>query len=342
MDGPSQRTYLAFLQGNAPFRGRSQKEMAMSRIPEVIDLDEQMEKLVVIAGDDNFKFIRERCGGDFLAVLDAEMKGADGLPKAPSRGVEELKKFLDATAIIRGKIAQLERDGFMIAGYEIRKALTYPGYRILGEIHPLAKTVPVTLVIFNPKLTLTVLGKSHPTEPQWLNAEDVPKELVLRAYGSRDLIFREDLLRTLRSYNQPLEGGLEKRLPKKYEVCRKFETSALLPNNPKMPTEVEGKGLGFAYYTKKSTILRCFTKKEQEQIAVWQFYLPKQYAGYKAHELYFGLHKQEEHAGWQNKRAPFCSTNTSNGYGAIAYPGEAYHCFDKRSARFKGTRILLY
>ena len=316
----------------------------MGRIPEIIDLDVQTEKLALIAADEHFRFIRERCGGDFLAVLDAEMKGTDGLPKAPSRGVEELKKFLDATAIVRGKIAQLERDGFTIAGYEIRKALTYPGYRMLGETEPFAKTTPITLAMFHPEVTLQVLARMHRADQYWCKIEDVPKDLYLPFHRrSGEVIFFKELLDSLHDLNAPMFTKLERSIGKTKRInrIRNLSESVILPNRFKKQRTKISYSFAVICYAQKNVVLRCFTKKEQEQIAVWQFNLPKAYAGKAEHHLYFGLHLEAERNYWLNKRRPFCSSNTFHGYGAIAYPGEAYHCFDKKSERFKGTRILL-
>lgn len=314
----------------------------MSKIPEVIDLDTQRLKLIAtFGGNMDFRNIRGKCGGDFLAVTDARMENGDGTAMVPSAGVGNLKYFLTSFANVRGKIAQLNRDGFTLAAHEAREALERPGYRMLGETEPFEVTIPITLVMFNPRVTLKVLAQKHTREPHWCKIEEVPKEVPIPSYRNYGgIIAYKDLLDSLHDLNERMFGKLKER-PGKHIHHRDMYHSVVLPNVPKDQSSKLAYGTVFACYATKSNVLRRFTKKEQEQITIWQFNLPKMYAGQEEHHLYFGLHKQEEHARWQRIRAPFCSEDILHGYGAIAYPGEAYHCFDERSKKFEGTRILL-
>lgn len=325
----------------------------MSRIPEVIDLDEQAEKLkTTFGGNLDFKAIRGRCSGELLSVTDAVMHADDGTPKAPSHGVDDLKRFLTSFANIRGKIAQLERDGFTLAVHEAREALEHPGYRMLGETEPLEETIPVTLLIFEPELTLWLLTQESGVyfTRTWLNTAAVPstiwerlfeKSLDLKYY---DKVSASDIYKTLWGINEPLRNKLSAARKGRFD-CENGTSMAISVTLPDPQGEKDSKiGLGYfalALYKKRNAIMRCFTHEERKRIAAWQFHLPKAYAGKEEHHLYFGLHLVAEHEYWLRKRNPFCSSNIVNGYGAIAYPGEAYHCFDKKSERFKGTRILL-
>lgn len=315
----------------------------MSRIPEVISLDAQAEKLTLtFGGNTDFDDVRGKCGDTFLAASDAAMLTKEGNAQAPSAGVKDLKKFLTSFANVRGKIAQLERDGYALAAHEAREALKYPDYRMLGEIEPLSNAVPITLMMVNPELTLSVLTQKHGYQMHWCNIEDAPTGLNIPSYMvCRGTVHYVDIIKSLRDRNSTLFEKLNDQ-PAKHIHHRHMSSSVLLPNKPlDQETKIGFGAFACACYASKSKLLQRFTKAEQEHIALWQFDLPKEYAGKEAHYLYFGLHKREEHEYWSRMRAPFCSLNVVNGYGAIAYPGEAYHCFDKTHQRFKGTRILL-
>lgn len=318
----------------------------MSRIPEAatIDLQLQAEKLFETFGGaqlTNFKRVREQCGDKLLNVTDAIMRTKDGTQKAPSAGTEDLRAFFDALVIIRNKIAQLERDGFTLAAHEARKALECPGYRMIGENEPFETTVPVMLMMVNPELTLSVLAKKH--EHHWCNIEDVPKGLNMTTYQAhRGVVWRTDLFKQLHYRNAPLFEKLKGR-PAKHIHHRSMDQSIVLPDKENVQRTKIGVRATFACAcdASKGRVLSRFTKAEQEHIALWEFELPKVYTE-EGNHISFGLHKEKEHARWQRLRKPFCSTNIINGYGAIAYPGEAYRCFDAQTKRFEGTRILLY
>lgn len=327
----------------------------MSKIPEatVIDLQLQADLLETTFGGtqrDNFNLVRGMCGNKLLTVTDVIMRDENGSPKALSHGVKDLKAFFDALAIIRNKIAQLERDGFTLAAHEAREALKRPGYRMLGEIKSFKETVPVTLVVPNPKYTLAALTARVAFEgvedEEWVVKNDLPKDLHLEFYTKEcDGHSTYDVFRRIYQLSEPLIKQLFRAIPKKCITVEPPRSSIHLPyfslqkrGCRKMPNNI----LTFAFCAPKEVILRCFSHEEHEKIALWEFNLPKTYIRKRSEKLCFGLHAEAEHAYWRKTRAPFCSTNVAHGYGAIAYPGEAYHCFDERSKRFKETRILLY
>ena len=153
------------------------------------------------------------------------------------------------------------------------------------------------------------------------------------------MFFYVDILEALTQLNEPMLEKVKQRIGQKSAKYVDLSESIVLPHNRR--TQLIKRipdTFAFAFYTKKENVLKCFSHEEQSKIAAWQFDLPKISAN---RTLVFGLHLRAEHDYWQRKRAPLCSLNTACGYGAIAYPGEAYHCFDKKSERFKGTRILL-
>ena len=320
------------------------------QIPEVttIDLDLQTETLISMFGDNqHFAAIRGKCGGNLLTVTDAIMQNADGSKKAPSHGVENLKDFFNSVAIVRNKIAQLERNGLVLAAHEAREALKRPNYRMLGEIEPFEKTAPVTLVMFNPEYVFAALTAELSLENDGdLISSNLPKELRLEFYSEKsEWYYAYDVFHRLYQLSEPLIKHLFQTIPKEYITVEPPRSSISLPyyslqkkGSRKMPTNI----LTFAFCAPKEVILRCFSHKEHTKIALWEFELPKTYIRKQAHKLCFGLHKEAEHAHWCKTRAPFCSTNISNGYGALAHPGEAFHCFDERTKHFKDTRILLY
>lgn len=317
----------------------------MSRIPEptVADLDLQTDTLISkFGGNQHFDAIRGKCGEKLLTITDTIMRNADGAQKAPSSSVEDLKDFFNSVAIIRNKIAQLERDGFHLAAHEARKALEQPGYRMLGEVEPFEKTVPMTLLMCNSKLTLQILAQKYSQNNHLCKLEEVPPEIHVPPYqASRGVAYYVDIIRSLSQINYKLFEKLKDR-PAKHIHHRDLNHSVLLPNLPQEQRTKISYSLACVCYAPKHVILRKFTKAEQKQLALWEFNLPQKYAGGEEQDIYFGIHLKAEHRYWQKMRTPFCSTNIAHGYGAIAYPGEAYHCFDEKSKRFTDTRILLY
>lgn len=320
----------------------------MSRIPEMIDLDAQVEKLTeTFGGNTDFENVRGKCGSRFLIVTDARMQNDDGTAMAPSAGVESLKKFLTSFANIKNKIAQLERDEYTLAAHEAREALERPGYRMLGETEPFEEMVPVTLVMFNPHLVLPILTlpKVPDIPDSFINAE-LPGEVQgdsWRTYWSESQVYMK-----LSKQKEVFTGKLKKHFADEdiyEEFLRKSSLgkSSVLPHKRGQTQKEQWFKHFFAlvFHDVKSNVLRHFSHEEQKHIATWQFYLPKIYARKRTSRIQFGLHLEAEHTYWKKIRLPFCSAESNHGYGAIAYPGEAYHCFDKRSERFKGTRILL-
>lgn len=328
----------------------------MSRIPEVISLDAQAEKLALtFGGNTDFEDVRGKCGDTFLATTDAAMLTKEGNAQAPSAGVRDLKKFFISFANVRNKIAQLERDGYTLAAHEAREALKYPDYRMLGEISPICGTTPVTLVMLNPELTLWLLehyqfGGYRKKDLDAWNTPEAIRDALFYEFYQHSYEWAAIASSTVCASLAVRGDELLKRIlgQRSSERAASKPTITYLKMSVRLPDAPKNKNLAFdsSYFAiacpaSKHNILRCFTKQEQRRIALWEFHLPRTYAQWEEKELHFGLHQQGEHEYWMRKYAPLCSLNRTHGYGAIAYPGEAYSCFDEKAKRSKRKRILL-
>ena len=316
---------------------------------EIVPLEIQIEMIQRISLNRHFTSLRGMLEGntDMVGKLESMKYVCEGVLKAPSRYVKDLKVFCESLPVVFGKLAQLERDGYMVAYSEIVLALKHREYLMLSEHVPYGKMIPVTLVVFYPKKAFKFFKATfldHMEGNGDIRLEDNPFAIE-RLPGTT--CESKECARWLWNDTESLIQKLKKYGPQKYSRYNNhtFFYARTLPNDSclELKRAVPEKGLAFAFECEQKDLLRAFKRSEQVNVATWQFHLPEnlykpRYYGGRA--LNFGLHLEEEHGTWKQICGEFCSTGISNSHGAIAWPSMAYRIFFEEP-RYKGTRILL-
>jgi hypothetical protein len=308
------------------------------------ELDVQASELTrMFYGNNHFQSIRGKLAGKFIDVACGPLYEKNEL-KSRTKGKEGVEKFFKSVSLVAEKIGVLERQGMFQAAKEVRKALADPNHCMLGEIESFKDISPVTMVMFEAKITLCFLSK-HIFDGNF-KVRDIPRKvrraISVKAYNDR--FYAEYVFENLKNLFVPYWKKIEKNSPEIWKGRRYYNPFRLLPlPEDRIEERKQMKFLigGFAQFfmASKEEIERLLTPEECAKTAFWEFNLPRDFLD-TSKFFETGLHLATEHSYWQRMRASFCSLDTSFGRGAIFNPGMSYHCFDRQSEKFKGTRLI--
>lgn len=227
-----------------------------------------------------------------------------GKSESPTEFLRQWDSFAGDMRVIGNLMAVLKRDGKLEALTAFQQALLDPTYTFPGETIPLEKTVPVTLVMFNPKATLSMLlwitqghwqdlgkflddkwdvyseSRRHLTVPLFENFPSLPRAIRASyesmSYTGWNLLYAYQV-DVLRGFEIPEDfhpmylawGQYNDHIelaPPGHSAERKIVA----------PDTEEVKCLGhFAFWVEgdQASVLSRFTRNQQEKMATWQFHV---------------------------------------------------------------------
>jgi hypothetical protein len=344
-----QVNFLHFSLGNALFftlkkeNNMNNKDVGKWEQP---GLDEQADTLrEMFYGKTHFSNIRGQLKGDFLKVAFKSMYDREGVLKSRTQGQKDVRDFFNSFIWVQERIALLERRGMHQAAEEVRKALLYPWYKMIGETDTLENITPVTMVMFEAKTTFAFL--TAPINEGYIKTKYLSREIrrKMRYCINEDRFYVRSVFEDLKENYEQYLKKIKVNAPEIWGSKNYIFSFMLLPMKDKKEREEKKKycfdGIAQIFLASRNEIEQLFTPEECAKTAFWEFSLPAHFIHPEPyHDFNIGLHLAAEHPYWQKMRAPFCSSNISFGRGAVFDPGEAYNCFDEKSEKFRGTRLL--
>jgi hypothetical protein len=320
------------------------------------DRNQQLAELQdKLRGNKIFRKFRGEHNYDIVETLDRILGRSD----TPSEFIREWDVMSGDLRILGNLMATLKRDGKTDAFEALRNALINPTYTFPGETIPIEKTVSVTLVMFEPEKTLSML--------QWLvqgywkqlyNNESLLAVTMLRNFPSL-----RRAMETTRSRYHGWELGYAYQIDvlRKVSVPKDFrplhigagqydDEMEIAPPFSSISINVESDAAEeieclchFAFWVTadQGEVLSRFNREDQSHIATWQFHVHPTELDERIG--WIGLHPEAEHADYQHKYAYRSSAGVSQSLGAIINPPDKDgHCFrmDGDYAR-QGDYILL-
>jgi hypothetical protein len=294
--------------------------------------------------EEQMLYLRERLAGHraFAACRGQfhDLPYTEFLERVKRHGVEGALKPFDkwcgTRRIMLKMLAQLTRDGNMVAAYELEQALTSE-HIMTGETIPSEKTKPGVLVMFDPQKTLLVT--------RWFYTTQVEDARQYARTGQNDLkrgqcgflsprlfeLFphlKQELLADSRDWFEKV--ALELR-PRINDDCIKF-------NQVFGENDIAGMFLDqsrcewwhgyntlalFVHNATQDKVLGMFTRTEQASIATWQFNYPRfersNMSCMWSHfpNFWVGFHPEDEHAAWSKCWPSYVSRGCAAGLGAV-------------------------
>lgn len=306
----------------------------------VMSADEQMEALHrELAGHPVFRRLRGtlwQTTGDLLAKRRQSL--------SPTQAREDARQFGADLSWMQGLLAKLARDGHTVAESELESALAYPGHRMLGEIVPVEKTVPITLVAIRPDALLPLMSwlqvfvrreedfrlagtkdkDAHPGLSAFFDA--FPEQAVLRRetsvldhgqFGSLLDWYRTQVCGPEIHF---IHGGLSSHEGKdewNYFQCHMYSYL----RGRRDGCDCHDPMLMWVFRQSQKQVLSAIGRREQSNFATWQIDLPAIYDGGND-GIEIGIHPESEHELWRKRYPSLVSHGVQCGYGAIAMPHE--------------------
>jgi hypothetical protein len=279
-----------------------------------------------------------------------------GKSESPTEFLRQWDSFAGDMRVLGNMMAVLKRDDKTEALTAFQQALIDPTYTFPGETIPLDKTVPVTLVMFNPKATLSMLlwitqghwmdlgkfmddewdvygeSRRHLTVPLFENFPSLPRAIRARCesinYMGWDLLY---------AYQVDVLRGVE--IPKdfhsmylafgQYNDHIELERSRYSAKTTTVaPDTQEVNCVGhFAFWVEgdQAAVLSRFTREQQEKMATWQFHVHPDLIRVKdPRYLTVGLHIEAMHEEFQHHYGSRASAGVSHGFGGIINPPDDY------------------
>jgi hypothetical protein len=274
--------------------------------------------------------------------------------------------------VIGNIMATLKRDGKTEALDALQHALSYGLYTFPGETVAPDKTVPMTLVMFEPEATLSML--SWITRGHWhdfwaflgskhykLQDDDPRTTLVKEMFANFPSLARTANRPRISIDEQWANEGWDLLYAYQMDVLRKFkipenfhpmllthgqfndhlELNPQFHRAPRMmvapDTEEIQPTQNFAFWVEgdQATVLSQFTREEQKCIATWQFHVHPSMTSRGLIEI--GLHPESGHAALKHQYVLQASAGVSHGFGAIIDPPENYQ---EHRGSYGNTNIL--
>ena len=312
--------------------------------------NEQLAKLrAELAGNKAFGRQRGRWCRPLREIL-TEMIDTTG---SPTQTIKRFDAFAADARVMLQKLARLKRDGENEAFHVLRDTLSFSQWIIPGEIFPLERTKPITVVMFDPERTFfaykmikggqwklptsmddirwpVALGDFCLADfsrlfPEW--EKDVC--LGLTGRGKFLHVFWRQIARefgfVLPSINEHRDfrvmcGDIVKNGQTFYLNYWLAATAQDVVSEWKFP-------LCFCYAGRPDQLLRLFSRKDQKRIRTWSFDCPVIVGGASS----FGFHSADKHAEWQSREPTFTSKNVSEGLGAAILHGSFVSDYEKEA-----------
>jgi hypothetical protein len=345
-----------------------QEEIEMKKqVPESNDREQQMAELrESLRGHRVFGKIRGNHNGGLMLAIDHALSQSS----SPSDFCRKWDEISGDLRIIGNIMAVLKRDGKTEALEALRKSLLDPNYSIPGETIRLEKVVPLTLVMFEPEKTLSMLRwiiKGH-----WMDLD----QMLDNEGGGEGMSLAKEMFSNFPSLREATEKRRERDhyegwelgfayqvdILRKIEVPEHFHPLHLSPGQyndhleltPPFPftktMEIKSGAewvqclayFGFWVEADQKEALSLFTREQQESIATWQFQIHPDSLSQERGCMEVGLHPENEHNHWSREYAFRSSAGMSHGMGAIFYPPEdyAFQNYNEGDAESQTTIVL--
>ena len=258
---------------------------------------------------------------------------------SPTQAIKRFDAFAADARVMVQKLARYKRDG-EDAGFEMLKlVLTIRGNLIPGEVFPIEKTHPITLVLFNPERTFFLLEATKSSKwdaPYWVRMGHKSAKTLNEAAAFTPLFphWREDadtagsdlavsmlskilwseLKRQLHFDNEVITRGRYEIWPEpivKNGVTFDFGEHWLWFGFQDATFRVNYLPVGAWYEGYPADFLRLFSREEQKLIRTWTFDCPPFLEPSR-----FGFYPEKDHPRWQKAEPSIMSRGVSEGMGA--------------------------
>lgn len=270
--------------------------------------------------------------------------------------LRECSTRAEAQVALRKRLGDIYIMGSMLAGLrfterrraynELRRALITEDFVLTGEVVPVEKTRPVTILMLEPKSTFVLLEwmtEAKTAElysflgiPDRHGRELPPAQEVTRRFFAEFPTLSERV-RSGRSVGN--DNGLElagvfkdkiSGLSDQFEGALPLVTAdieRLLRSNA-----TGGCGSMFDFPIAwmfpgrdQASVLGMFNRKDQKRVATWQMHVPEITLRYNSLYNYvkIGFHPEQEHRQWSQKLPAFASKGVSLGYGTMFQPSDS-------------------
>jgi hypothetical protein len=314
------------------------EELVKERVPEGARATEEVQiKLLVekLIGHDLFRKHRGKMG----KLVDV-LENLIGTSDSPTELLRRYDELTSAGRVFATMLGQLARDGCSYAVSELLATLRDETRLFWGEEMPLEDTEPITLVLVDPVRSLAFAGLF------------TRKHQQLFGWGISDDELDPEFVRVREMF--PVLRGLRfGMLTQDKWSCVAHAYSCLLYDNKAVLRELDpehtstrlrlenvptggaflNEGIDFARLVRgadQRAVLSRFNRAEQDQIATWQFSLPRRWLEARYTSIYVGLHPENEHERWKRKFPMFVSGGIQNGYGALVIPEITLHAHNAR------------
>jgi hypothetical protein len=343
-----------------------QEEIMSKQVPEGLSRDRQIAELMeTLLGHNVYGMFRGRDCHSLVDVAEVVLERS-GSPSDFCRNWDDLTaKF----RVLGNILATLKREGKTEAYEALKESLTDVTYVFPGETIPVEKTVPVTLVMFEPARMLAMLQwilrakcqglESHIGRPADSYLRPQLAEAMFKAFPS--LAEAVQIRIQLNPY-----PGIEFGLACQVDVLRNFnipdsfkplyltwgqfsdriELGPSWATTPMIETEKWGKvhcASMFAFWAPGSQkeVLSLFSRQEQGHIATWQFQVHPKLLRADDDLMEFGLHDESDHSVWRHESSHRASLGVSQGLGAYIDPPRSYAVFEKGVQKADVFRVTL-
>ncbi len=326
------------------------------------ELEELLEEL---KSNEAFRVCRGNLGArDWLST---GILRTGGLQTTPTKVIEEFDYRTSRTRIMLNMLTKLRREGKTQAALELESALTDNGFVLTGEDLPIDQRVYGTLAIFEPERTLELLKWSSLLIPEIIDrhlgqknewhspAVDRPefKEWTLRIMEKNpeieaalsDIYANPMRLSHRRSFMPDCILDLGYGNKWDYDILNnQLGGNAVFMHNTDAPSNDDHVGnwcIGRFFFGKtQAEVLGKFDRKQQEEIATWQFHCPAHlcFGGYDGN---IGLFPESEHARLCKKWPAYVSGSKCHRLGAVILEKRLGHqrrfydpLFDEREHRW--------
>lgn len=266
------------------------------------------------------------CRGTFHLALEhviEDVIGGAGSVTETARRLDAWYSSVRATTIL---LAQLRRDGRLDEANDLESALRNRNQLISGETVPLEKTVPATILMLEPGVTLKLL--------ELFAGSDVPDEKL------------RELLPTCKAYEKAYDNvvsGLPRTFERSIQLGDKDYVTIVAEDGHGMESfrlSSPGSPLAFMFYGQdQASVLKKLGRDEQTRVGTWQINLPAFTVGWSP-AFSLCLHKETVHAEWSDRYPALASKGVSHGYGAFfMYEGMMH--LDMKRRYMNPTKIEL-
>ena len=297
-----------------------------------------------LTANEDFKAVRGRLGISWNETMELFRLGS----RTPAQAVKRFREFCGRVTSMQQLLSQLDAEGRTEAYRELSRVLVDPTYFIRGEEWPLEKTVPITVVMYDPARTFLLLEYLFNHEGVWtsflghyldrMDGRPLPEfeegvqaerwlneaERLFQAFPSLKNLFREHrqnggqdhsrITAVLQAHQADVLGRFRTFRLRNHEVVplrwfgNDFLVSSDVPHAGDFGLMVEGQ---------QKDALCLFPRSQQEEMGKWQFDVPLSFWTPNRRRLMFHFHPEEEHSFWRKVAPAFTSVSCSHGWGEL-------------------------